>query len=337
MTNLRVSAQRSCTAAWHVCQSKIECGVFTHSRRIGNAAFHVVRRERQGASAIAQTAVRQIPMPRSWPSGLRSARMSVLPPGAAHMSRMLVAVFGGASSQLTDQLRSFVLHADTAFTKGLGRRQIARIRPIGLRSSKSPGAMRMPACVSSSSTPGLSKRTDKVGWDLAVAADRHCRFETVETRPSARLSTPDAPEPTPIHSGESSQIRERCVATRQAAQHGVDQSGGEAMARLLRQLHALVDRGCAGMRSRKRIWKAPRRRAISTSASSLAFGRLSRARISMIKANLPAEHAKHQSGGQIAIRMRSMSSTLCFAANCRSDLFRVRRPCRIVEGGLARG
>ncbi len=97
------------------------------------------------------------------------------------------------------------------------------------------------------------------------------------------------------------------------------------MARLFGQLHALIDGGVRGNAIEKAQWKAPRRRAIRTSGSSLRVGTLEQRANLLVQTNLPAKHAQHQRRGQIAVRGCERVDCFCCAADRQSGPGRARR------------
>ena len=120
-------------------------------------------------------------------------------------------------------------------------------------------------------------------------------------------------------SAETIAARGRC------AQDRIHHARGKPMPGLLGQLHALVDR-----RMRRNAIEKPEAEtrpgaaAISTSASSFAFGRLSSGRRFVVEPDLPAQHAEHQRRGQVAVGGRKRSQHSARAADRRNGRGRAR-------------
>ena len=129
MADLWIAAQRSRPAARHVGQRKIEDSIFVERRCVGVPAFNAVAVSGQTRLQLLRTAAALDSQATMRAIGLRSARISVLPPGAAQVSRILftfcVASFAGAGRNLRHQLRAFVLKANAALAKRSGRRHIS--------------------------------------------------------------------------------------------------------------------------------------------------------------------------------------------------------------------
>ena len=128
MANLRIAAQRSGAAARHIGQRKIEDAIFFERGCVGQAAFDAIAVAGKALAAIGRAAARSIRRQRCAPAGLRSARMSVFPPGAAQESRIFSRSGRGlrlARRQSRHQLRAFVLKANAALAKRRRRGHIS--------------------------------------------------------------------------------------------------------------------------------------------------------------------------------------------------------------------
>ena len=186
--------------------------------------------------------------------GLRSARISVFPPGAAQASRMFsdldlaAEIFGWRCGQLSNQLRSFILNAHAAFAKGRGRSHVAG--DDGARGGEdAPGSRPTPACdefgfdgggfVSAWRRTVRAAGPGRGGRSLAQLPGRR-------TAPSARPSTRDAPEPMRVRPRSLPEGLPRGPAAASLRSTAFTMPGGKAMAGLLGQLHALIDGGVRG-------------------------------------------------------------------------------------------